>query len=375
MGGLGHDLKAGVNFIHEPRLYVTFSSGSADYAYTHLDQRPQRPDQPRHAQQAGRVGQPADGPVRLLHPGRLARDRPADRQCRPALRPRHRLPDRSVGDSQLRRADRRAAAAGRFDGVPGFDEFGKKAQEDKNNWQPRIGAVLRPPRRRPRHRPRRLGHLLRLRLHERQHPVPGPERAGRIRRRVRREQHRAASRTRTAASSGSASRSATSPRSNEVNPNGPFYSSNVAAPQIRQPLTSQTSVGWSHEFSPTTVLDVDYVHPDGQGPRRALAAEHAHPVPGGAAPLCRSGAEPGQPDDEHEHRRVAATTASTSASAAAWTNGIQLNAWYTLSKADGPRRPGGRRADDEPGAGLDATRWPTCSSARRPAPTRGTRSR
>ena len=34
-----------------------------------------------------------------------------------------------------------AAAAGRFDGVPGFDEFGKKAQEDKNNWQPRIGGV------------------------------------------------------------------------------------------------------------------------------------------------------------------------------------------------------------------------------------------
>ena len=34
-----------------------------------------------------------------------------------------------------------AAAAGRFDGVPGFEEFGKKAQEDKNNIQPRVGAV------------------------------------------------------------------------------------------------------------------------------------------------------------------------------------------------------------------------------------------
>ena len=28
-GGLGHDFKAGVNFIHEPRLYITFNSGSA----------------------------------------------------------------------------------------------------------------------------------------------------------------------------------------------------------------------------------------------------------------------------------------------------------------------------------------------------------
>ena len=35
-GGLGHDFKAGVNFINEPHLFVTFSSGSTDYAYTHL---------------------------------------------------------------------------------------------------------------------------------------------------------------------------------------------------------------------------------------------------------------------------------------------------------------------------------------------------
>jgi len=36
MGGLGHDFKAGVNYIHEPKLFVTFASGSTDYAYTHL---------------------------------------------------------------------------------------------------------------------------------------------------------------------------------------------------------------------------------------------------------------------------------------------------------------------------------------------------
>jgi outer membrane receptor for monomeric catechols len=36
-GGLGHDLKTGINFINEPKLYVTFNSGSSDYAYTHVD--------------------------------------------------------------------------------------------------------------------------------------------------------------------------------------------------------------------------------------------------------------------------------------------------------------------------------------------------
>ena len=41
MGGLGHDFKAGVNYINEPHLFVTFSSGSTDYAYT--------PPGPEHA--------------------------------------------------------------------------------------------------------------------------------------------------------------------------------------------------------------------------------------------------------------------------------------------------------------------------------------
>ena len=36
MGGLGHDFKAGVNFINEPHLFITFNSGRARYSYTHL---------------------------------------------------------------------------------------------------------------------------------------------------------------------------------------------------------------------------------------------------------------------------------------------------------------------------------------------------
>ena len=44
--------------------------------------------------------------------------------------------------------------------------------------------------------------------------------------------------------------------------------------------------------------------------------------------------------------------------------GIQLNAWYTLSKADRPRRARRRRADHQPGAGLDQ---PVCRRAVRPS--------
>jgi outer membrane receptor protein involved in Fe transport len=36
-GGLGHDFKAGVNFINEPHLFLTFTEGTNDYAYVHGD--------------------------------------------------------------------------------------------------------------------------------------------------------------------------------------------------------------------------------------------------------------------------------------------------------------------------------------------------
>ncbi len=34
MGGLGHDIKTGVNFIKQPRLFITFNTGTGDYAYS-----------------------------------------------------------------------------------------------------------------------------------------------------------------------------------------------------------------------------------------------------------------------------------------------------------------------------------------------------
>ena len=139
-GGLGHDFKAGVNFINEPHLFVTFSSGSTDYAYTHLTND-------------------MNGPI-----SRVTRNKPGAsanlpmKQYGAYIQDDWRLTDRLTVNAGLRYdlvtgflidqsripnyvALTAAAAAGRFNGVPGFEEFGKKAQEDKNNIQPRIGAV------------------------------------------------------------------------------------------------------------------------------------------------------------------------------------------------------------------------------------------
>ena len=140
MGGLGHAFKAGVNYIHEPRLYVTFSSGSADYAYNHLD-----------LNLAGLISA-----VSRNKPGASA-NLPMD-QYGMYFQDDWRVTDRLTVNAGLRYdivtgfdLDQSgipnynmltdAAAAGRFNGVPGFEEFGNAEGEDMNNIQPRIGAV------------------------------------------------------------------------------------------------------------------------------------------------------------------------------------------------------------------------------------------
>ena len=52
-----------------------------------------------------------------------------------------------------------AGAAGKLSGIVGLENFGQTPQEDRNNIQPRLGAVYDLQRQRQGHRPRRLGHL------------------------------------------------------------------------------------------------------------------------------------------------------------------------------------------------------------------------
>ena len=188
-GGLGHDFKAGVNYIHEPKLYVTFSSGSADYAYTHTTNDLNGPIRLITKNKPGASANLPMDQYRLLHSGRLARERPADGQRRTSLRPGHRLPDRSVEDPELHRADGggRGRPLRRRARVRRVRQEGAGRQEQHPAEDRRR---VRSPRRRQGHRPRRLGHLLRLRLHERQHPVPGVERARGVWRDLHGDRHR-----------------------------------------------------------------------------------------------------------------------------------------------------------------------------------------
>ena len=140
MGGLGHDFKTGLNFINEPRLYVTFSSGSTDYAYTHITNDATGPIS---AITRSKPGASANLPMKQY--GMYFQDdwRVTDRLTvnagiRYDLVTGFKLDQSGIPNFVTLQ---NAARAGRFNGVPGFDEFGPEPTEDYNNWQPRVGLV------------------------------------------------------------------------------------------------------------------------------------------------------------------------------------------------------------------------------------------
>jgi hypothetical protein len=261
MGGLGHDFKAGLNYINEPRLYVTFSSGSTDYAYSHLTNDINGPISLVTRMKAG-----ASANLPMKQYGTYFQDdwRVTSRMTVNAGLRYDYVSGFLIDQSKIPNyvALTAAAAAGRFNGVTGFDEFGKKAQEDKNNIQPRIGVVY--DLRGNSKDVVRAGWGIYYDYGFTNANILFPGLSAQGGSGVIFTATNSAGIRNPDGSFFTASQPVSNIASlNEVNPNGPFYSTNVAAPQIRQPWTSQSSVGWSHELTHSTVLDVDYVHAAG----------------------------------------------------------------------------------------------------------------
>jgi len=337
-GGIGHDLKAGANFIHEPRLYVTFASGSTDYAYTHITNDP---NGPVSSVSRNKEGSSANLPMKqfgvyVQDDWRVTARITVNAGLRYDLVTGFNIDQSRIPNFTILQA---AARAGRFEGVPGFDEFGVEPAEDRDNIQPRIGIV---------YDLRGTGRdLLRAGwgiYHDFGYTnanvlFPGLSAQGGA--------GIVFSVTDTAGirnPDGSFFRvgdpiSNISAR-NEVNPNGPFYSAQISGPVVRQPWSSQSSVGWSHQLDNATVIDVDYVHVDGRdlGVRWPLNTR----VNGGARRFADLNLNP------------AAPTLNISAGRSRY-DGINLgirrrmdrnllfNAWYSLSRARGL---GGQAVDE-----------------------------
>lgn len=331
-GGLGHDFKTGVNVIYEPRLYITFNSGSGAYSYTHLDNTLTGPIS---GISLGSAGAGVNLPMNQY--GLYFQDdwRVSDRLTVNAGIRYDLVTGFAIDQSMVTNFQKlqQAGQSGAFANVPAFGDWGKTPQEDKNNIQPRIGFAWD-----VRGNGKDLvrggwgiyydfGYTNANILFAALNTVGGQGSVFQV----------------SGVTSGIKNTNGTffkvgdpvsgitSP--NEIaNPNGPFFNSHVASPRVLQPYTNQWSIGWSHQLTPSTVVDVDYVGTRGHdlGVRWPLNTR----VNGGARRFASLGLSPANPTFDLS---VGASKFDgvTFGIRRRMDKHLSFNAWYMLSKATG----------------------------------------
>ena len=283
MGGLGHDFKTGVNFIRQPRLFITFNTGTGDYAYT-LGTN----DRNGIVTAVSKNGGSADANIPNSQFGVYIQDdwRLTDRVT---LNLGFRYDyndgwainqDKNPNFVKLQNAGR----AGRFTGQPAFREFGLDPKEDTNNYQGRIGLAWNLDG---------AGRDLIRAGYGRYYDV-GYTNANIL----------FAAVNATGIGAGTVF-SVTNPNGIRK-ANGDFFrvgddpaatighlneaggalplNSHVASPRIRQPYADQYSIGWSHQLDPATVIDIDYMRSEGRDLGWRIALNQRNPGVGATGP-------------------------------------------------------------------------------------------
>ncbi|MCU1382858.1 MAG: TonB-dependent receptor [Acidobacteria bacterium] len=140
-GGLGHDFKVGVNFINEPRLFITFNTGKGAVFNTHITNDLSGPISTVTVSDGD-----ASANIPMKQFGTYIQDdwRVSDRLTlnvglRYDLMTGYQF-DESKNPNFV--AVQAAGAAGKLAGIVGLENFGLTPQEDRNNFQPRIGGVF-----------------------------------------------------------------------------------------------------------------------------------------------------------------------------------------------------------------------------------------
>ena len=262
-GGLGHDFKAGVNFINEPHLFTTFNGGRRSRC-SHTPRTTSTGRFPPCRSATATPRQPADEAARAVLPGRLAPQRQADPESRPPLRRHDRLPDRPVSHPNFV-ALQAAGRSGRLNGLIGFEDFGKDPREDYNNIQPRLGLVFDVAARATTSSARRGASTPTSATRSSNILIGaadasplgfGPTFAASNPNGLRNPD----------GSFFSAGQPLTNIASlNEVRPGSkPLFGSGPISPRLEQPESRQSVFGWTHQINGSTIVNADYVHIDGR---------------------------------------------------------------------------------------------------------------
>jgi Carboxypeptidase regulatory-like domain/TonB dependent receptor len=330
MGGIGHDFKTGVNFIRQPKLFITFNTGTGDYSYTLGTS-----DLNGIVTGVSRNGGAAEANIPNSQLGLYIQDdwRVNDRLTLNLGFRYDYLDGWAIDQSKNPNfvIVQNAALAGRFEGQRAFREFGLETKEDTNNWQGRVGMAWDV---------RGDGQDLIRAGYGRYYDV-GYTNANIL----------FAAINATGIGAGTIF-SVTDPEGirkadgtlfrvgdpidtiasqNEAGGALPL-NSHIASPRIRQPYADQYSIGWSHQLDAATVVDVDYVHSDGRdlGWRIQLSGIN----PGGTARQFNDlGTSPASftIDISDGKSRYDGVNLGIRRRMSA---GLQFSAWYSLSSAE-----------------------------------------
>jgi len=262
-GGVGHDMKAGVNFINEPRLFITFNSGKGVAQHTYLTDN-------------------VNGPIRniVLNDGDASANIPlkqyafyvqddwaVSNKLTINVGLRYDLIDGFQFDQSLNPnfvIMQNAGAAGQLAGIKGLENFGQSPKNDTNNWQPRLGFaydlrgdgrdVIRGG----------WGIYMDMAYTNSNALFAASDATGKGFGAVLSVDNQSGIRNPDGSFYQVGQPLANIASQNEANPNVKPLFGQFTDPRLQMPYTRQTSLGWSHELAPSTVFTMDFVRADGR---------------------------------------------------------------------------------------------------------------
>jgi hypothetical protein len=262
-GGVGHDMKAGLNFINEPRLYITFNSGKGVVQHTYLTDN-------------------VNGPITnvTLNDGNAEANIPLKQYAfyvqddwaitnkltlnvglRYDLITGYQF-DQSLNPNFVKMQE--AGRAGQLAGIRGLENFGQDPKDDTNNWQPRVGFaydlrgdgrdVIRGG----------WGIYMDMAYTNSNALFAASDASGQGFGAVLSVDNQAGIRNPDGSFYQAGQPLSNIQSQNQANPNAFPLFGQFTDPRLQMPYTLQTSVGWSHELMPSTVITADFVRADGR---------------------------------------------------------------------------------------------------------------